>query len=134
MKVFLVEDSPPIVARLMRLLGDVPGAEVSGNAATAQGAIDAIAADRPDLVLVDLQLAEGGGFDVLRALQPMTRDTEFYMLSSHASDPYRQLAERLGARGYFDKTRDMDKVRALVAARAHTTNAKGESSCLQSSC
>ena len=134
MKVFLVEDSPPIVARLRRLLGDVAGAEVSGNAATAQGAIDAIAADRPDLVLVDLQLAEGGGFDVLRALQPMTRDTEFYMLSSHASDPYRQLAERLGARGYFDKTRDMDKVRALVAARARATNTNGESSCLQSSC
>jgi len=40
------------------------------------------------------------------------------MLSSFAEHPYQQLAERLGAKGYFDKTRDFESVRDLVAQRA----------------
>ena len=126
MKVFLVEDSAPIVARLKDLLATVPGASVVGHAATADAAITGIPAEQPDIVLLDLALADGTtGFDVLRALRPAMPDTGFYMLSNHSADPYRQLAERLGARGFFDKTRDIERVRELMGAKR---------SCLQSSC
>jgi DNA-binding NarL/FixJ family response regulator len=126
MKVFLVEDSAPIVARLKDLLAAVPGVSVVGHAATADAAIAAIPAERPDIVLLDLALADGTtGFDVLRALRPGMPETGFYMLSNHAADPYRQLAERLGARGFFDKTRDIERVRDLLGAKRP---------CLQSSC
>ena len=40
-----------------------------GVAAEAQSAIEAIRAVRPDVVLLDLHLAEGNGFEVLRALR-----------------------------------------------------------------
>ena len=125
MKVFLVEDSAPIVARLKDLLAAVPGTSVVGHAATAEAAIAAIPAERPDIVLLDLSLAQGSGFDVLRALQPRMPEVGFYMLSNHAADPYRQLAERLGARGFFDKTKDIERVRDLLGAKRP---------CLQSSC
>ena len=125
MKVFLVEDSAPIVARLKGLVAAVPGASVAGEAATAQAAIDAIPVARPDIVLLDLNLAEGGGFDVLRALQPRMPEVGFYMLTNYASYPYRQLAEQLGARGFFDKTKEIDRVRDFM---------EGKRSCLQSSC
>lgn len=125
MKVFLVEDSAPIVARLKDLVATVPGASVAGEAATAQAAIDAIPVARPDIVLLDLNLAEGGGFDVLRALQPRMPEVGFYMLSNYAAYPYRQLAERLGARGFFDKTKEIERVRDLM---------EGKRSCLQWSC
>jgi len=125
MKVFLVEDSAPIVARLKDLLAAVPGTSVVGHAATAEAAIAAIPAERPDIVLLDLSLAQGSGFDVLRALQPRMPEVGFYMLSNHSADPYRQLAERLGARGFFDKTKDIERVRDLLGAKRP---------CLQSSC
>ena len=60
----------------------------------------------------------GSGYDVLRALHARLPEVEFYMLSSFAEHPYQQLAERLGAKGYFDKTRDFESVRDLVAQRA----------------
>jgi DNA-binding NtrC family response regulator len=73
------------------------------------------------MVFVDLNLAEGSGFDVLRSLQPRLPEVEFYMLSNFATFPYRQLAERLGAKDYFDKTKDFERVRELVAQRAVAT-------------
>ena len=117
-KVFLVEDSALVLQRLKELLADVPGTEVVGDAATAAAAIAGILRTQPDIVFVDMNLAEGSGYDVLRALHTRLPEVEFYMLSSFAEHPYQQLAERLGAKGYFDKTRDFESVRDLVAQRA----------------
>jgi DNA-binding NarL/FixJ family response regulator len=117
-KVFLVEDSALVLQRLKELLVDAPGAEVVGDAATAAAAIAGILQTQPDIVLVDMNLAEGSGFDVLRALRARLPATEFYMLSNFADYPYRELAARLGAKGYFDKSRDIARVRDLVAQRA----------------
>jgi len=118
-KVFLVEDSPLVLARLKDLLADA--AELVGEASTAHAAISGILATKPDLVLVDLNLAEGSGFEVLRALQERLPATEFYMLSNFASFPYRQLAGRLGAKDYFDKTKDLERLRELIAQRGSAT-------------
>jgi len=116
-KVFLVEDSAPIRERLTRLLETVPGAQVVGQAADVEEAIGAILAARPDLVLLDLRLEDGSGFDVLRAVHCAEPGIDFYMLSNFASEPYRRQAARLGACGFFDKTKDFDRLREFVAQR-----------------
>jgi len=122
-KVFLVEDSPAVLSRLREFLASAAGAEVVGDASTSACAIPAILDSSPDLVFVDLNLAEGSGFDVLRALCPRLPGVDFYMLSNFDAEPYRQLAARLGAKGYFDKSKDLQRVRDLVAARAdHLTH------------
>jgi DNA-binding NarL/FixJ family response regulator len=116
-KVFLVEDSSSIRERLVRLLEAIPGAQVVGEAADAEEAIAGILAMRPDVVLLDLQLTKSSGFEVLRAVHGSEPGIDFYMLSNFASEPYRRHAERLGACGFFDKTRDFDRLRELVAQR-----------------
>ena len=40
------------------------------------------------------------------------------MPSNFSADPYRQLAEKLGARDFFDKTREFNRVRDVIASRA----------------
>jgi hypothetical protein len=40
------------------------------------------------------------------------------MLSNFVAQPYRELAERLGARDFFDKSRDLERVREMLAERA----------------
>ena len=118
MQVFLVEDSIPVRERLLAMLQALPDIEVVGHAGDADTAICAILAAQPDVVLIDISLAAGSGFDVLRAVQSEAPQIDLYMLSSFAAHPYRQLAETLGARGFFDKTQDMDRVRELIAERA----------------
>lgn len=118
MQVFLVEDSPAIRERLEILLGEIPGTTVIGRAVRATDAIRDILATRPDLVLLDVQLAEGSGFDVLRELHARAPGLPVVMLTNYSSDPYRQIAERFGARAFFDKTREFERVREVLAQAA----------------
>lgn len=118
MQVFLVEDSPLVRQRLETLIAEVPGAEIVGRAARANDAIRDILASRPDLVVLDIQLAEGSGFDVLRELHAQAPELDVVMLSNYAAEPYRQIAERFGARAFYDKSREFESVRDAIAARA----------------
>jgi len=115
MQVFLVEDSPLVRERLEAMLTQVPGTEIVGRAASASAAIRDILATRPGLVILDVQLAEGSGFDVLRKLHAEAPELDVVMLSNYSSDPYRQIAERFGARAFYDKTREFERVRDAVA-------------------
>jgi DNA-binding NarL/FixJ family response regulator len=114
MQVFLVEDSAPVLERLRELLGDA----VIGHAADAAGAIRDILDKRPDVVLLDVSLDDGSGFDVLRAVRAAAPEIGIYMLSNFAAYPYRQLAASLGAKGFFDKTNEFEGVRDALAAHA----------------
>ncbi len=121
-RIFVVEDSPLIRERLERMLGGISGARVVGSAAGAQDAIRDILAERPDVVVLDYQLAQGNGFDVLRAVHARAPEIDVYMLSSFPSEPYRILAERLGARRFFDKSTEFERVRDVLAARVPTSH------------
>lgn len=116
--VYLVEDSHLVLERLAAMIAAVPGVRVSGSAAHAERAIRDILEDRPQLVLCDLKLAAGSGFDVLRAVRAAAPEIDVVMLSNFATEPYRRLAAELGARDFFDKSSELERVRDLVARRA----------------
>src|SRR3954462_1045279 len=97
MEVFLVEDSHMVRERLEPLLAQVPGTTIVGHAAGATDAIREILSTRPALVVLDGQLAEGSGFDVLRALPAQAPEPGFVSPPTPPADPYPQTAERFGA-------------------------------------
>ena len=118
MEIFLVEDSAMVRKRISDMLAAVPGTHVAGHASSADTAIREILAVKPDLVVLDLKLAEGSGFDVLRAVHERAPGIDFYMLSNFSSEPYRRLARQLGALDFFDKSSEFERVRDIVARRA----------------
>ena len=118
MNVFLVEDAPLLRPRLEAMLGSIAGARLIGQAAGAQQAIGAILADTPDVVVLDIRLEEGTGFDVLRALQKSAPQVVVYVLTNFPTEPYRRKAESLGARGFFDKSGEFERLRDALAAHA----------------
>jgi DNA-binding NarL/FixJ family response regulator len=120
--VYLVDDSKVVRERLHALLGSVSGVQIVGEAETAAIAIAGILEVRPDIVVLDLNLAEGSGLDVLRALHAQAPEIDCYMLSNFSSYPYRQIAERFGVRGYFDKSREFERMRDVVAQRVAATH------------
>ena len=82
------------------------GAEVDivGEAATVAEAVAAIAHARPDVVLLDVHLPDGGGPAVVAAVLPGAPDTRFLALSvSDAAEDVISVI-RAGARGYVTKT------------------------------
>jgi DNA-binding NarL/FixJ family response regulator len=118
--VYVVEDAPLVRERLIEMLDATPGTQVIGAADRADAAIQEILEHHPDVVLLDLRLAQGSGLDVLRAVHPAAPEITFYMLSSFTAEPYRQLAARLGAQDFFDKAKDFERVRDIIAARSAT--------------
>lgn len=118
LRVFLVEDSELIRARIRAELATIPGLRTIGHADTAAEAISDVLATHPDVVLLDLRLRQGTGMDVLRALQASAPEIDVYLCSSYAAEPYRSMALRLGARGVFDKSTEFGRVKEALARRA----------------
>ena len=112
-----MEDAPLLRERLEALIASIPGTVVVGNADGAQAAVRGILDARPDVVVLDIHLAQGNGFDVLRGLRAAQFAPEIHVLTNYPLDGYRQTAERLGARGFFDKSTQFDALRAALAAR-----------------
>jgi DNA-binding NarL/FixJ family response regulator len=116
MRVFLVEDSALLRSRLETLLQAIPGARAVGHASGASDAVQAILAQRPDAVVLDIHLEQGNGFDVLQALQQAGLQTRVFVLTNYPNEAYRRKAASLGARGFFDKSHELDALRAALAA------------------
>ena len=120
MDIFFVDASPQSRGRLKELVERLDAARVVGWSQSAPAAIAAILQKRPDVVLLDVKLEEGSGFDVLREIGRREPGIDCYVLSNYASEPYRSYARRLGAAGYFDKTTELAELREALAERALT--------------
>lgn len=98
-RVVLVDDHPVWRSGVRSDLGE--GFHVVGEAADAAEAIDVIAKQKPDLVICDLQMPEGGGLRVVKECAGMTR---IVMLT--VSEQERDLLDAVaaGAIGYLVKS------------------------------
>jgi DNA-binding NarL/FixJ family response regulator len=119
LQVYVVEDSP-IVQRLLASAIAAAGAELDGCSDDAQAAIADLFALQPDLILIDIGLASGSGFDVLKVLQEHSLVPEAIkvVLTNHANADYENLSLRLGADRFFDKSWETPQVLALISALA----------------
>lgn len=111
MKVFLVEDAPLLRERLQEMLAAIPGVQTVGYADGAELAVEGVIATGAEAVVLDIQLAQGSGFDVLRELKRRAPQVAVFVLTNFPNDAYRRAAERLGARGFFDKSHDIELLR-----------------------
>src|SRR5262245_61442516 len=69
MNVFVAENAREVRERLVAMLSTVAGVAVVGEADSVQGAIDGALAGAADVLLLDLQLVDGSGLDVLSAMR-----------------------------------------------------------------
>ena len=112
--VFLVEDSLAIRARLAATVRAIKGAELVGEAGTVGAAIDGIRAKRPGAVILDLQLEDGSGLEVLRAVHPAAPALHVAVLTNYATDQHRRACMNAGAEFFLDKSSDFARIREIL--------------------
>ena len=124
--VYVVEDSP-IIRRLLASTIEAAGGELVGHSANALAAIADLGVLQPDLILIDISLDSGSGFDVLRALQEqkMGQSAIKVVLTNHANAEYENLSLKLGADSFFDKSSETSQVLALISALAAEKRRRG---------
>jgi two-component system, NarL family, response regulator DevR len=114
-KVFIVEDAPQIRRRLVQLVQTIHGVLIAGEAEGARSAVSGILMSEPDIVLLDLHLAQGTGMDVVEKLPVQHRPDVIIVLSNHATLTIRQACLRAGAHYVFDKTREFRLALDVIA-------------------
>ncbi|MDB5438974.1 MAG: DNA-binding response regulator [Caulobacteraceae bacterium] len=115
MNILLVDDHAIVRAGLRRLLSQ--GDDRIEEAASAAEAIEALAQGRFNLIILDLNLTDLGGLELLRRIR---RDnlTPVLVLSMHAEALYASRALEAGARGYVSKNASPEELVAAVSAVA----------------
>ncbi|MBI5836893.1 MAG: response regulator transcription factor [Candidatus Eisenbacteria bacterium] len=68
LRVLIVDDEPLARARARRMLGEAGGVEIVGEAGSAAEARPLVESTRPDVMLLDIQMPGGDGFELLRSL------------------------------------------------------------------
>jgi DNA-binding NarL/FixJ family response regulator len=113
MKILLVDDHIVVREGVRRLLAGIGGIELC-EAATGDLALALFQKERPDLVLLDLNLAGIGGLEILRRLLALDEKARVVVFSMHAEPIYAARALRLGARGYVSKSAGAEELVTAV--------------------
>ncbi len=115
-KTILIVDDHPVLRRgLAALIESEPDLAVQGAVATRQAALAALRANQPDLVMVDLILADDDGLDLIKEIRARHPQVPSLVLSMHDESAYAERALSAGARGYVAKQQLDDTV--LIAIR-----------------
>ena len=113
MKVLIVDDHPIVRAGLRRLIAVEPDAEIH-EAATAKEALASFKDDRPDLVIMDLNLPGTGGLETIRRLIIEDDSARILVFSVHGDSIYAARAFEAGALGYVTKNAPPDEISLAI--------------------
>lgn len=117
--VFLVDDHTLVRRGFRRLLEDDPGIRVVGEAGDGHEALDAVAALKPDVVVMDFALPSMNGAVATRRIRDLSPSTAVLILSMHEEPAYVRNCLEAGARGYLLKNAmDLELVSAVRRAAA----------------
>lgn len=124
LRVFLVEDNPMIRERLIESLEATGRIDVVGHADTEWDAVEALSDGSWDALLLDLQLKQGTGLGVLRAVGPSRPlGAKILVLTTYAIPQYRDRSLALGADAFFDKAQDVESAVDMLSELARARSA-----------
>lgn len=121
MRILVVDDHAVVRQGVQRLLTTLPGAEVTEAEGVGDG-MAALAAVRPDVVVLDINLKDGSGIDLLRKMKAVDPAARVVVFSMYSDVIYATSARRAGALGFVSKGAAPDELLVAVekAARGET--------------
>ena len=122
LRVVIADDQASVREGLVLLLGGLPGIDVVGAAADGQQALDLVAEQQPDAILLDLHMPVLDGIGATRRLVVEHPGVAIVVLTTYVDDSSVLEALQAGARSYLTKDADRtDIARALQAAAGGLT-------------
>lgn len=118
-RLVIVDDHVMLRDGIVSILNEQPDFEVVGQAGSVAGALEAVRASRPDLVLMDYGLPDGNGLDATRAILASNPQTAVVLLTVHEEDDLLFEAVRSGAAGYLLKNISAKDMLARLRGLSH---------------
>ena len=105
LRVMVVDDNPIVVGRIVELLAEVPGIVVCDRVESGLLAFARIAADRPDAVLMDLEMPGIGGLAAIKRIKDLLAPPQIVVVTLHDGADVRAQAKQAGADAFVPKSR-----------------------------
>ncbi|WP_044915142.1 response regulator transcription factor [Butyrivibrio sp. WCE2006] len=115
MRVIIVEDEIKIRNGLAKLLSEQKGIEVIGKARNGNEGLSMVEAQKPDLVITDIQMPEMDGLDMLEAIKNEGIKCHSIILTGYAEFDYAKRAISYGADDYLLKPITVDDVNRVIS-------------------
>ena len=114
--VLIVDDSIIILERVIPMLEEMENVQFVAHAGSYSEAVELINGLRPDMVLLDINLPDKSGIEVLKKIKEINEEIIVLMITNHSSDYYRELCKKMGARFFFDKSIDFEIISEIIAS------------------
>ncbi|MCG7500185.1 UvrY/SirA/GacA family response regulator transcription factor [Vibrio sp. Of7-15] len=109
-KVFLVDDHELVRTGIRRILEDVRGMKVVGEADSGEEAVKWCRAEQADIVLMDMNMPGIGGLEATRKILRFNPDVKIIVLTIHTENPFPTKVMQAGAAGYLTKGAGPDEM------------------------
>lgn len=118
-RIVVVDDHPIVREGLVAALTDEKEFKVVGAVGSAEDALPLVAAQRPDVILLDLELPAQSGLEAIPKLRDARPQSKILILTAYDTDERVMGALRAGAQGYLLKGASLEEIaRAIRAVHA----------------
>jgi len=114
LELLIVDDNKTFVDRMIRLLDELDNIGYIDVANSYDDAFWILTNEKPDLVLLDINLKGKSGIDLLGIIKKMEWECKVIMVSNHADEYYRRECKNLGADYFLDKTNDFGLLPGII--------------------
>lgn len=122
-RVAIVDDQPLVRAGIRMTLEPEPDLTVVGEGEDGDGAVDLVAREQPDVLLLDVQMPGRDGLDAAREILSGPSPTKILMLTTFDLDEYVYSALRAGASGFLLKDMPGEDIATAVRQAARGAEA-----------
>jgi DNA-binding NarL/FixJ family response regulator len=113
--VLVVDDSLVVLERMIPMLQDSQNVEFVVHAGSYKEALAVLQEIKPDCILLDIQLPDQSGIELLRLVRERYDRILVFMMTNMASDHYRAICKEMGASRFFDKSMDFARISEALA-------------------
>ncbi len=117
-RVVVADDHKVVRAGIRELLSDEPDIAVVGEARDGREAVELALAQRPDVVVMDINMPELSGVEATRQIRAAAPEVRVLALTAYQDDPYIYGLLDAGAAGYILKTAEGQEIVRAVRATA----------------
>ncbi|RTL58972.1 MAG: response regulator [Sphingobacteriales bacterium] len=112
--ILIVEDSLPIAVRIFTLLENLPDVGLVLHSVSSAETLRVIKQTKLDIVLLDINLQDGNGIDILKQLRLLQPESKVIMLTNFTTNAYRDTCFKLGADYFLDKSNDFERIPQII--------------------
>jgi DNA-binding NarL/FixJ family response regulator len=106
--VFIIDNCIISANRIFNALGNVANIFKVGYAANGKEALQKLINNRPNAILLDIQLPDMKGTDILQQIKQVYPDMTIIILTDYSTNYSYTVCKKLGANGYYNKTNGLD--------------------------